>query len=170
MAEFEYTPLEDARYDHLVDVQNKDAHEARSIIELERQESERRQRREDNTRLLGVDAAARFIKAPVATDEVFDGSKQEAQTNAASKSTLPTRRKIPHYGGKIRDADSALDPNWNVATIHDPAFDTPENTEAREKFISEAHEDTIRALVRSGLSQIEAEARMKAHQEIKQRY
>ena len=168
MAEFEYTPREDARYDHLTDVENKDAHEARSIIELERLELERQQRRDAEVRSLGVDAAARVMQAPV--PESTPSLEGERPTVIVSHPANQSERKIHYSNGKIRDADSALDPYWNVSTVHDPDSETPEAKEAREKFLHEAHEAAVHALVESGLTQIEAEARQRAHYEINHRY
>lgn len=168
MAEFEYTPREDARYDHLTDVENKDAHEARSIIELERQEAERRQRRDTEIHTLGVDAAARFMQTSAA--DLMPEPEVNRPTVITSRPAHQSELKIRHSSGKIRDADSSLDPFWNVPTVHNPDDESPEAKEAREKLMHEAHEAAVHALVESGLTQIEAEARHRAHHEIHHRY
>lgn len=136
MADFEYTPSEDARFDRLMDVDLKSAAEAREIIAKERTEA------------LGGRALA----------------------------NVANRTKTPHHsrrGGRSYPevSDSEADPFWNGQVTSEPIVEDEAAQATFDKIAQDAHRAAIEALARrTGMTELEAAARYKAQQEVKNRF
>ena len=153
MATYEYTPQEDARFDHLTDAENHTYGEARDIIMRERQAALARQ----SFKLATAPKMAPEPE-PVASEPVEELTQQSA---APRKRTHYSRR-----GGRSypEPSDSELDPYWNGRDAAVEYMPTEEDDAAFEKFIADIHDSAASTLARiDGISYDHAVARLKSH-------
>lgn len=138
MNHFELSPSEDARFDHMVDVENKSADDAWRIIEMERYSS--------------------IGKKIVDTVEHSEPKSTPSYTSRRGGRAYP------------EPSDSELDPYWNSpAELPDPAV-IEEGKDAFEALAEEVRGDAIKSLAnRTGMTEVEAAARLKAKNEIRNR-
>lgn len=153
MATYEYTPQEDARFDHLTDAENHTYGEARDIIMRERQAALARQ-----SFKLSTQSEMPSEPEPIEPQLVDSG----ADVNNSSPRKL---RRYSHRGGRSypEPSDSELDPYWNGNATRAEYTPSEEDNAAFEEFITEIHKSAAATLARvADISYDHAVARLKS--------